>query len=321
MVATSAPTDAHATDATDATPAQRRITLAGRAVSRLGFGAARLTAGDGWGRPEDPAHARRLLRLAVDEGYDYIDSADALGPGVSDEVIGDVIHPAHDVLVASKVGMLRTGPHGWAVLGRPDYLRQQVYATLVRLRREQIPLLYLHRIDPEVPIEDQWGTLRDLRDEGLIGHLGVCEPTVAQLDLLSDIETPAVVQSLYNVAAPRGASIADRSSELGIPFVAYWALIGRGLTRPVYDRVFEVLGREGRSFGLSPAQTALAWVLSTRRDSLALVGSRSVRHLAENRGALDVQLPADVAARIGVDVEAALDGTVFDPRNAPEGDQ
>ncbi|MGH8955997.1 MAG: aldo/keto reductase [Microbacterium sp.] len=322
MVITSAPADARAAQATDATstaPTQRRITLAGRSVSRLGFGAARLTAGDGWGRPEDPVQARRLLRLAIDEGYDYIDSADALGPGVSDEIIGDVIHPAHDVLVASKVGMLRTGPHGWAVLGRPDYLRQQVHATLVRLRREQIPLLYLHRIDPEVPVEDQWGTLRDLRDEGLIGHLGVCEPTVAQLDLLTEIETPAVVQSLYNVAAPRGAAIADRTRELGIPFVAYWALIGRGLKRPVYDRVFEVLGGEGRAFGLSAAQTALAWILSTRADSLALVGSRSLRHLAENRGALDVQLPTDVTARIAADVATALDGTAFDPRNAPEG--
>ncbi|MBO9625526.1 MAG: aldo/keto reductase [Microbacterium sp.] len=312
MVATSAP--AVATDA----PPQRRIALAGRTVSRLGFGAARLTAGDGWGRPSDPVQTRRLLRLAIDEGYDYIDSADALGPGVSDEIIGDVVHPALGVVVASKVGMLRTGPHGWGVLGRPDYLRQQVYATLVRLRREQIPLLYLHRIDPDVPLDDQWGTLRELRDEGLIGHLGVCEPTIEQFEHLVDVEAPAVVQSLYNVAAPGSAAIADRADALGVPFVAYWALIGRGLAAPHHEKVFAILQAAGAPFGLTAAQTALAWVLATRANGLALVGSRSLRHLAENRAALDVRLPADVAERIGFDVAAALDGVAFDPRRSAE---
>ncbi|MFE7197215.1 aldo/keto reductase [Microbacterium oxydans] len=298
--------------------AQTSITLAGRAVSRLGFGAARLTAGDGWGRASDEGEPRRLLRAAIDEGYDYVDSADALGPGISDEIIGDVVRPSENVLVASKVGMLRTGPHGWGVLGRPDYLRQQVHATLLRLRRDQIPLLYLHRIDPAVPLADQWGTLRELRDEGLIGHLGVCEPDLTQLDELIDIEAPAAVQSLYNIAAPANGVVADRAAELGVPFVAYWALIGRGLARSEYDRVFRVLGAGGALFGLSAPQTALAWVLSTRPNGLALVGSRSLRHLAENRRALEVRLPDDVASRLATEVADALGGVAFDPRRTAE---
>lgn len=300
------------------TSADTRIALAGRTVSRLGFGAARLTAGDGWGRAADPTEPRRLLSAAIDAGYDYIDSADALGPGISDEIIGDVIRPSQDVLVASKVGMLRTGPHGWGVLGRPDYLRQQVHATLLRLRRDQIPLLYLHRIDPDVPLADQWGTLRELRDEGLIGHLGVCEPALAQLDELVDIEAPAVVQSLYNIAAPANAAVADRAAALDVPFVAYWALIGRGLARAEYDRVFAVLAARGEPFGLSAAQTALAWVLSTRPNGLALVGSRSRRHLAENRRAQEAQLPEDVTTRLATEVAHALGGVAFDPRHTAE---
>ena len=300
------------------TSADTRIPLAGRTVSRLGFGAARLTAGDGWGRAADPTEPRRLLSAAIDAGYDYIDSADALGPGISDEIIGEVVRPSDDVLVASKVGMLRTGPQGWGVLGRPDYLRQQVHATLLRLRRDQIPLLYLHRIDPTVPIADQWGTLRELRDDGLIGHLGVCEPSLAQLDELAGIEAPAAVQSLYNIAAPANAAVAARAAALGVPFVAYWALIGRGLARTEYDRVFEVLAVGGEPFGLSAAQTALAWALSTRPNGLALVGSRSVRHLAENRRAQEVRLPEDVTSRLAAEVADALGGVAFDPRHTAE---
>lgn len=299
-------------------PVATRIRLAGHEVARLGFGAARLTAGDGWGRAADPREPRRLLRAALDEGYDYIDSADALGPGISDEIIGDVVRPSENVLVASKVGMLRTGPHGWGVLGRPDYLRQQVHATLLRLRREQIPLLYLHRIDPAVSLADQWGTLRELRDDGLIGHLGVCEPTPAQLDELVGIEAPAAVQSLYNVAAPANAAVADRAAALDVPFVAYWALIGRGLARAEYDRVFAVLAAGGEPYGLTAAQTALAWALSTRPNGLALVGSRSVRHLAENRRAQEVRLPDEVTSRLASEVADALGGVAFDPRHTAE---
>lgn len=300
------------------TSADTRIPLAGRTVSRLGFGAARLTAGDGWGRAADPTEPRRLLSAAIDAGYDYIDSADALGPGISDEIIGEVVRPSDDVLVASKVGMLRTGPHGWGVLGRPDYLRQQVHATLLRLRRDQIPLLYLHRVDPNVPLADQWGTLRELRDDGLIGQLGVGEPSLAQLDELAGIEAPAAVQSLYNIAAPANAAVADRAAALGVPFVAYWALIGRGLARTEYDRVFEVLAAGGEPFGLSAAQTALAWALSTRPNGLALVGSRSVRHLAENRLAQEVHLPEDVTSRLAAEVADALGAVAFDPRHTAE---
>ncbi|MDR1633850.1 MAG: aldo/keto reductase [Bifidobacteriaceae bacterium] len=149
------------------------VRVAGRVTSPLVLGTARLTAGDGWGEPSDPARARQLAHDAVAAGYTHIDSADSLGPGTAERILGEALGGDATVLIATKVGMLRPGPNRWGVLGHPDYLRQQVYASRSRLRRERIDLVYLHRIDPDYRPEDQLGALDDLRGEGVIGHLNV----------------------------------------------------------------------------------------------------------------------------------------------------
>jgi len=295
------------------------IELAGRPVRRVGFGAARLTAGDGWGVPAEPERSRALLRAAIDAGYDYIDTADALGPGVSESIIGETVGDSADVLVSTKVGMLRPGPHAWDVLGHPNYLRQQVHSSLIRLRRSRIDLLFLHRIDPNFPLEDQLGALQDLRAQGLIGQIGVSEPTAEQLEQVLALEPSlAAVQSLYNIAAPGNASIAETLAARGIPFVAYWPLIGRGLTRPHHTALFADLAQIAGPLGLTAPQLALAWIFTTAPNALAIVGSRSAVHLGANAEAAGVRVDASTLQLIADAARTRLDGVTFDPRNPKE---
>ena len=300
---------------TSTAPDPTRVRIAGRDVLRVAFGGARLTAGDGWGVPADPERSRHVLRAALEAGIDHVDTADALGPGVSESIIGDVVGDRSDVLVATKVGMLRPGPHKWDVLGHPNYLRQQVYASLTRLRRERIDLLYLHRIDPVYPLEDQLGALQDLRDAGLVGAIGVSEPTSDQLERVLELEPSlAVVQSLYNVAAPTGRAVARTLEERGIPFVAYWPLVGRGVDAARHAVLFDGLARIGATRGLTAPQVALAWIYTTAPNAAAVVGSRSATHIASNISAAGARLDSAALDEIDALSRTALAGVAFDPR-------
>ncbi|PRI12070.1 aldo/keto reductase [Leucobacter massiliensis] len=290
-------------------------TLAGRPVSRLAFGAARLTAGDGWGAPRDPAAARALLLAAVDAGFDLVDTADALGPGVSEQLIGEALGGRDDVLVATKIGMLRPSVRSWRVLGHPDYLRQQIHLSLGRLRRERIELLYLHRIDPHYPLADQLGVLQEARDRGDVGAIGVSEPSAEQLERVLELEPGLeAVQSLYNPVARQNAPVAARLGELGIPFVAYWPLVGRGLRPEHKRRLFAAFGAIGAGAGLTPHQLCLAWIFTTQPHALAVAGSRSLDHLVQNLAAAGAALDAATVAEVDGAVRDVLGDVAFDPR-------
>lgn len=304
---------------TTTTSPRTSITLADRSIQRVAFGAARLTAGDGWGVPADPERSRALLRSAIEAGIDYIDTADALGPGVSESIIGETVGNSDEVLVSTKVGMLRPGPHAWDVLGHPNYLRQQVYSSLIRLRRDRIDLLFLHRIDPNFPLEDQLGALQDLRAKGLVGHIGVSEPTAAQVEHVLRLEPDlAAVQSLYNIAAAGNAAVAESLADRGIPFIAYWPLIGRGLTRDRHAALFAALGEIAVPLGITAPQLALAWIFTTVPNGIAIVGSRSSTHLAANLASAAQRLDAATLALVAEAARVQLDGVTFDPRHPQE---
>src|SRR5688572_11138920 len=151
-------------------------------VNRLGFGAMRIT-GDGiWGPPRDHDEAVAVLRRAVDLGVDFIDTADSYGPYVSEELIAEALHPYGEVRVATKAGLVRTGPGVWVPVGRPDYLRQELEMSLRRLKVDALDLWQLHRIDPDVPREDQFGVLHESLVAGKVKAVGLSELTVEEIE-------------------------------------------------------------------------------------------------------------------------------------------
>ena len=169
-------------------------------VHRLGFGAMQLTGRGVWGEPADRAEAIAVLRRAVELGINLIDTADSYGPYVSEELIREALFPyPAGLVIATKAGLVRTGPDTWIPLGRPEYLRQECEMSLRRLRLERIELFQLHRIDPNAPAEDQFGLLRDLQREGKIRHVGLSEVGVAEIEAARRIVPIATVQNLYNL--------------------------------------------------------------------------------------------------------------------------
>src|SRR5271156_4986840 len=148
------------------------------AINRLGYGAMRITGAGIWGEPADRAEAIRTLKRLPELGVNFIDTADAYGPDVSEELIRAALHPHRGLLVATKAGQSRTGPNVWVPLGRPEYLIQEAQKSCRRLGVEQIGLWQLHRVDPKVPRDEQFSAVRKLLDDGIIRHAGLSQVTV-----------------------------------------------------------------------------------------------------------------------------------------------
>jgi aryl-alcohol dehydrogenase-like predicted oxidoreductase len=260
-------------------------------VTRLGFGAMRIT-GDGvWGEPADRASAIELLRALPGLGVDFIDTADSYGPHVSEELIREALHPYDGIVVATKAGLLRTGPNLWHPLGTPNYLRQCMHMSLRRLGVERIDLFQLHRIDANVDRTAQFELLADLQREGLVRHVGLSEVGVEEIAAAREIVEIATVQNLYNVANRQSEDVVDYCTEHGIGFIPWFPLAAGELARPG-GAVAEVAERIGATSG----QVALAWLLQRSPVMLPIPGTSSLAHLRENVAAADVVLSeADVA--------------------------
>ncbi|MFG3136583.1 aldo/keto reductase [Streptomyces sp. NPDC050149] len=208
------------------------IQLAGKTVSRLGFGTMRLTGPGTWGDPVDRDLAISVLRQAVHtHGITHIDTADAYGPHTVEHLIRDALYPyGEDLLIATKVGMVRPAPNLWAPHGHPVYLRSCVEASLRRLGTERLELCYLHRIDPEVALADQLGTLQALRSEGKIGHIGLSKVTVEDIRRAGKEITISAVQNVLNTT-DRYDPAFELCRELSIPYVPYRPLNAGALTQ------------------------------------------------------------------------------------------
>lgn len=255
-------------------------------VHRLGFGAMRIVGEGVWGEPADRANALRVVRRAVELGVDFIDTADAYGPDVSEQIIAEALHPYPEGLrVATKVGFARTGPRKWIPLGRPEYLRQQTELSLRKLRVETLDLLQLHRVDPAVPAEEQFGVLRELQQEGKVRALGLSEVTVEQLETAGRHFTVATVQNRYNLTDRTSQDVLDHATAHGIGFIP-WAPIAAGeLARPGGP-----VDRAAQRLGATTAQVALAWLLRHSPVLMPIPGTASLEHLEENMGAAALEL-------------------------------
>ncbi len=190
------------------------VTLGDLTVYRLGYGAMQLTGKGVWGDPPDRDAAKQVLRRVVDLGVNFIDTADAYGPDVSEELIGEALSPyASDLVIGTKGGLTRPGPGDWTPDGRPEHLREAIEGSLRRLKLEAIPLYQFHRPDPDVPFEDSVGTLADLRDEGKIQNVGLSNVTVEQLRTAQKIVPIASVQNRYNLADRSAEAVLDECTE------------------------------------------------------------------------------------------------------------
>jgi aryl-alcohol dehydrogenase-like predicted oxidoreductase len=258
-------------------------------VHRLGYGAMQLTGKGVWGPPSDPGEARRVLQRAVDLGVDFIDTADSYGPEVSEQLIADALHPYPDGLViATKAGLVRTGPGQWHPVGRPMYLRQECEMSLRRLKLDRIDLFQLHRIDPEVPFEDQIGELRALQDEGKIRHIGLSEVSVDEIEAARGIADVVTVQNRYNLVDRGSEDVLGHCEREGLGFIPWFPIATGELARPG-GRLDGMADR----LGATPAQIALAWLLARSPVMLPIPGTSSVAHLEENLGGATLELSDD----------------------------
>ena len=250
-------------------------------VHRLGYGAMQLTGPGVWGEPADRAQAIAVLRRAVELGINLIDTADSYGPHVSEELIREALHPyAKGLVIATKAGLTRPGPSRWVPLGRPDYLRQECEMSLRRLGVERIDLFQLHRIDPKVPADDQFGALRDLRKEGKIRHVGLSEVNVAELEAARRIVPIATVQNQYNLTYRNSEDVLDYCTRENIGFIPWFPLGTGELAKP-----HGALTSVAKQLGARPAQVALAWLLKKSPVILPIPGTSKVKHLEENAAA------------------------------------
>ena len=268
--------------------------LAGKTVHRLGFGAMRITGPGIWGEPADRAEALAVLRRAVELGVNFIDTADSYGPGISEELIAEALHPyPAELLIATKAGLTRTGPNEWHPVGRPAYLRQQAELSLRRLKVDRLDLLQLHRIDAEVPLPDQIGELKALQDEGKVAAIGVSEVSLDELTAAREIADIVTVQNLYNLTDRRSADVLEHATAMGIGFIPWNPIAAGDLAKPgtVLDDIV-------RATGASPSQVALAWLLAKSPVMLPIPGTSRVGHLEENIAAAGVRLTEEQLAEL-----------------------
>lgn len=263
-------------------------------VHRLGYGAMQLPGEGVWGPPADHAASLRVLRAAVAAGVDFIDTADSYGPETSDLLIAEALHPySEELVIATKAGLTRTGPGEWVPVGRPAYLKQSVELSLRRLKRERIDLIQLHRIDAEVPLEDQLGAFADLKGQGKVRHIGVSEVSVDELKAAGEITDIASVQNLYNLTNRQSQDVLDYATTEGIAFIPWFPIATGDLARE--DSPVAAIASD---LGATPSQVALAWLLQKSPVILPIPGTKSVEHLHENLGAAQLTLSDDDMARL-----------------------
>ncbi|KRK61672.1 oxidoreductase [Companilactobacillus farciminis KCTC 3681 = DSM 20184] len=258
-------------------------------VNRLGYGTMQLTGKGVWGAYKDPQQAVDLIKKAFDFGVNFVDTADSYGPWEADTYLAQALkeYPDSDkIFISDKVGQVRTGPNEWIPLGRPEFLRQEVELSLRKFGRDHEDLLFLHRIDSQVPIEDQVGELKKMQDEGKIKHIGISQVTLDELKAAQKVAKIDAVENMYNVGHhQRDDAIVDYTKENGIAFLPWFPLATGQLAKedgPLADIA--------KKYNASPAQIALAWLLKRSDNIIPIPGTSSLDHLKDNLESADVSL-------------------------------
>ena len=254
-------------------------------VNRLGFGAMRITGRGVWGPPPDRDRAKAALRRAVELGVTFIDTADSYGPDVSEELIAETLYPyPDDLVIATKGGQIRPGPGRWVPEGRPEHLRSACEGSLRRLRVDRIDLYQFHRPDPKVPFAESVVTLKELKDEGKIRHIGLSNVSEEQLREAERITPVVSIQNRYNATDRSSDGVVDLCEQEGMVFFP-WAPISEAQGIP--------LRTAAEARGVSPRQVAIAWLLARSPQILPIPGSGSADHVAENIAAASLELDGE----------------------------
>ena len=262
-------------------------------VNRLGFGAMRITGTGIWGAPADPEEAKRTLRRVPELGINFIDTADSYGPYVSEELIAEALAPYAKVHIATKGGLVRSGPNLWSAVGRPEYLMQEVHMSLRRLKLERIDLWQLHRPDPTVPLDDQFGAVAGFLKQGLIRHAGLSNVSVEQVKAAQQHFPVATVQNKYSLADANSEAVLAYCEGQKIGFIA-WRPIDGGNTaadKPAFKALMQ-------KYNASAGQLAIAWLLKRSPVMLPIPGTGKVSHLEENAAAAAIKLSDEDFAAI-----------------------
>jgi len=255
-------------------------------VNRLGFGAMRLTGKGIWGEPKDGTEAKRVLKRAVELGVDFIDTADSYGPVVSERLICEALSPfPKGLVIATKAGLTRQGPDRWLPVGRPEYLAQQVEMSLRHLKREVIDLWQLHRIDPQVPVEESLGVIEKLQREGKIRHVGLSEVKLHEIDRARKVIDIVSVQNQYNVGDRRHEDVLKYCEANGLAFIPWFPVAAGRLARSG-GRLDGIAKRHDATV----AQLSVAWLLHRSAVILPIPGTSSVAHLEENLKSAQISL-------------------------------
>lgn len=278
-----------ATTANTVAGATGTVRLGDVSVNRMGFGAMRITGQGIWGEPADRDRAKQVLHKALDLGVNFIDTADAYGPDVSEQIIAEALYPYPDgLIIGTKGGLLRDGPGQWRPDGRPEHLRQALDGSLKRLKLDQIDLYQFHRPDPEVPFEESIGALADLQAEGKIRHLGLSNVTVSQLSQARQLATIVSVQNRYNLTDRASEDVLEVCEPDQIAYIP-WFPLATGNLATEDSPLIQAAARHN----VTPAQLALAWLLKRSPVMLVIPGTSSPDHLAENVKAAQIELSDD----------------------------
>jgi aryl-alcohol dehydrogenase-like predicted oxidoreductase len=277
------------------------VTIGGDLTAkRMGFGAMRITGAGIWGEPKDPKEARDVLRRAVALGVNFIDTADAYGPEVSERLIAEVLRPyPKDLIIATKGGLTRPGPSEWVANGTPQHLREACTQSLKRLQLDRIDLYQLHAIDSKVPLEESLGELARLQKEGKIRHIGVSNFKLDELVRARRVVPVVSVQNQYNVADRASEDVLSYCTREHIAFIP-WAPLARGKATTLADESpSKAFAKIASDRGISDFQLAIAWLLAKSPEMLPIPGTSSVAHLEENVAAARITLSPQELAAIG----------------------
>jgi pyridoxine 4-dehydrogenase len=269
-----------------ATSFSKEFTIGGDLnVNRLGYGAMRITGKGIWGPPQDKNEAIKVLKRAVELGVNFIDTADSYGPYVSEELIAEALHPYRaGLVVATKGGLMRTGPDQWPVNSHPDHLKEALEGSLKRLKLERIDLYQLHRIDPKVPAEQTFEFLSKVQQEGKVKHIGLSEVSVADIKKAQQYFDVVSVQNMYSVDNRKWEPVLEYCKENNIAFIPWFPLNAGNVEAE--DKIKQIAEKHNATVH----QVALSWLLHHADNIMLIPGTSSVEHLEENMKTTEVEL-------------------------------